>query len=63
MYGTIENRKREVFDVPTSSIDVSVLEVTSWKTQKIILKLVDVKCKCILFNIKDSKIVMTLLHV
>ena len=35
IYGILENERREVFDFPTSSIDVGVLEIFSWKKQKI----------------------------
>lgn len=63
IYGILENERREVFDYPTSSIDIGVLEIISWKKQKILLKIARVKRKCILFNLNDSTFVMTLLHI
>lgn len=63
IYGTVENSKKEVFDFPTSSIDVGMMEIVSWKKQKVVVKLAHVKCKCVLFNVNQSKIAVSLLHI
>lgn len=45
IYGIVESKSREVFDYPTSSIDICLTEVTSWKKHKILFNLTCVKCK------------------
>lgn len=63
IYGIMEEKSREFFDYPTSSIDVGLTEIISWKKQKILLSLNQVSHKCIFLNINDSKFAITLLHI
>ena len=63
IYGTVEKKRKEVFDFPTASADVGLIEIITWEEQKVLFKMTSVKRKCILLNMNDSKFVITLLHV
>lgn len=54
IYGTIENRKKEVFDFPTPSTDVGVLKIVSWEKDKILVGIRYVHRKCMLFNVNRT---------
>lgn len=62
IYGVLENHRKEAFDFPTSSIDVGVLEIISWKQDNIIIKMEDVQRKCMLLHINNRQYAITLLH-
>lgn len=63
IYSAIENQKKEVFDFPTSSTDVGVMEIVSWEKDKRLVEIQYVHRKCILFNINNCQYILTLLHI
>lgn len=63
IYGIVESERKKVFDYPTSSIDVGLIEIISWENRKMLLKLSYVKRECILLNMNDSQFAITSLHI
>lgn len=55
--------EEEVFNYPTSSLDIGIIAVTEFMEALDMLPLKRVRNKCILINIEAKQYVITLLHI
>lgn len=63
LYGVLEDKRIEVFDFPTSSIDVGLMQITSWQQEEKLLELASIQRKWVQLNLDSCQFVITLLHV
>lgn len=60
--GYKSNKIDNVFNSPSSSIDVGIININGFSKSLKIIKAAHLKCKCVMLNINDKQYVITLLH-
>lgn len=54
----MERKRKTIFDFHTSSIDVGVMEILSWKEDKLTMKIENLDRKCVLLNMNNAQYVL-----